>query len=84
MKLMDIDSEHLGIPEAEYHAIVKMPSAEFARICKDLASIGDTGTVKKAFSLCLLACFALFVYCYENMMVLVCECSCDLCDKGGC
>ena len=33
MKLMDIDSEHLGIPEAEYHAIVKMPSAEFARIC---------------------------------------------------
>ena len=44
MKLMDIDSEHLGIPEAEYHAIVRMPSAEFARICKDLSSIGDTGT----------------------------------------
>lgn len=43
MKLMDIDSEHLGIPEAEYHAIVRMPSAEFARICKDLSSIGDTG-----------------------------------------
>lgn len=40
---MDIDSEHLGIPEAEYHAIVRMPSAEFARICKDLSSIGDTG-----------------------------------------
>lgn len=43
MKLMDIDSEHLGIPESEYHAIVKMPSAEFAKICKDLSSIGDTG-----------------------------------------
>ncbi|GFY84538.1 proliferating cellular nuclear antigen 1 [Actinidia rufa] len=42
MKLMDIDSEHLGIPEAEYDAIVRMPSAEFARICKDLSSIGDT------------------------------------------
>ncbi|XP_058069329.1 proliferating cell nuclear antigen-like [Magnolia sinica] len=42
MKLMDIDSKHLGIPEAEYHAIVKMPSAEFSRICKDLSSIGDT------------------------------------------
>ncbi|XP_058083378.1 proliferating cell nuclear antigen-like [Magnolia sinica] len=26
MKLMDIDSEHLGIPGVEYHAIVKMPS----------------------------------------------------------
>ncbi|EHA8590113.1 Proliferating cell nuclear antigen [Cocos nucifera] len=44
MKLMDIDSEHLGIPDAEYHAIVRMPSAEFARICKDLSSIGDTVT----------------------------------------
>ncbi|KAG1337775.1 Proliferating cell nuclear antigen [Cocos nucifera] len=43
MKLMDIDSEHLGIPDAEYHAIVRMPSTEFARICKDLSSIGDTG-----------------------------------------
>ena len=43
MKLMDIDSEHLGIPEAEFQAIVRMPSAEFARICKDLSTIGDTG-----------------------------------------
>ena len=43
MKLMDIDSEHLGIPETEYEAIVRMPSAEFARICKDLSTIGDTG-----------------------------------------
>lgn len=45
---MDIDSEHLGIPDAEYHSIVRMPSNEFSRICKDLSSIGDTGT----FSLC--------------------------------
>ncbi|KAH9303213.1 hypothetical protein KI387_014796, partial [Taxus chinensis] len=42
MKLMDIDTEHLGIPESEYQAIVKMPSQEFARICKDLSTIGDT------------------------------------------
>ncbi|XP_059666363.1 proliferating cell nuclear antigen-like [Cornus florida] len=42
MKLMDIDSEHLGIPESEYEAIVRMPSAEFARIAKDLSTIGDT------------------------------------------
>ncbi|XP_020086167.1 proliferating cell nuclear antigen-like [Ananas comosus] len=42
MKLMDIDSEHLGIPDSEYQATVRMPSAEFARICKDLSSIGDT------------------------------------------
>ena len=33
---MDIDSEHLGIPDTEYAATVKMPSAEFQRIRRDL------------------------------------------------
>eukprot|EP00850_Spirogloea_muscicola_P005211 SM000023S07667 [mRNA] locus=s23:769223:770609:- [translate_table: standard] len=42
MKLMDIDSEHLGIPETEYDALIRMPSAEFLRICRDLSTIGDT------------------------------------------
>ena len=42
LKLMDIDSEQLGIPDTDYAATVKMPSAEFQRICKDLSSIGDT------------------------------------------
>ena len=42
LRLMDIDSEQLGIPDTEYAATVKMPSSEFARIVRDLASIGDT------------------------------------------
>ncbi|EFJ22006.1 hypothetical protein SELMODRAFT_105735 [Selaginella moellendorffii] len=42
MKLMEIDSEHLGIPDTEYQSSIKMPSQEFLRICKDLSSIGDT------------------------------------------
>ncbi|KAI8552944.1 hypothetical protein RHMOL_Rhmol06G0307300 [Rhododendron molle] len=42
MKLMDINSQHLEIPEVDYHAIVRMPSSLFASICKDLSSIGDT------------------------------------------
>ena len=42
LRLMDITSENLGIPDTEYAATVKMPSAEFARIVRDLASIGDT------------------------------------------
>lgn len=50
MKLMDIDSEHLGIPDAEYHSIVRMPSNEFSRICKDLSTIGDTGNTLICFS----------------------------------
>lgn len=44
MKLMDIDSEHLGVPDTEYDATVRMPSAEFATICKNLSTMGDTGT----------------------------------------
>lgn len=39
---MDIDSEHLGIPDTEYAAVVKMPSSEFMRICRDLTTIGES------------------------------------------
>jgi proliferating cell nuclear antigen len=42
LKLMDIDSEHLGIPDNDYDATVKLPAGEFQRIVKDLATIGDT------------------------------------------
>jgi len=46
MKLMDIDSEHLGIPEQDYDAVVHMPSSEFQRICRDLTQIGDSVKIK--------------------------------------
>lgn len=42
LKLMDIDSEHLGIPETEYKCIVKMPAGEFQRIVRDVSVLGDT------------------------------------------
>ncbi|TRY93954.1 hypothetical protein DNTS_016304 [Danionella cerebrum] len=42
MKLMDLDVEQLGIPEQEYSCVVKMPSAEFANICRSLSQIGDS------------------------------------------
>merc|ERR1712151_501521 len=41
-KLMDIDSEHLGIPDTEYKAVISMPAGEFQRICRDLSVLGDT------------------------------------------
>jgi len=46
LKLMDIDSENLGIPDTTYDAIVKMPAVEFQRIVRDLGSVGDTLTIK--------------------------------------
>jgi proliferating cell nuclear antigen len=42
LKLMDIDSEHMGIPDTDYACVVKMGSQQFARICRELAVIGET------------------------------------------
>lgn len=43
IKLMDIDQDHLGIPETEYAASITMPSAEFQRICRDLVALSESG-----------------------------------------
>jgi len=42
LKLMTIDGESLGIPDAEYKSEIKMPAGEFQRICRDLTVLGDT------------------------------------------
>lgn len=42
LKLMNIDSEHLGIPDTEYDAIISMPAGEFQRICRDLSTISES------------------------------------------
>jgi proliferating cell nuclear antigen len=43
IKLMDIDQEHLGIPDTDYAATIEMPSAEFQRICRDLIAMSESG-----------------------------------------
>jgi len=45
LKLMSIDSDHLGIPDTEYKTTIKMPAGEFQRICRDLTTVGDTVVV---------------------------------------
>ncbi|XP_018328036.1 proliferating cell nuclear antigen-like [Agrilus planipennis] len=42
MKLMNLDQEHLGIPETDFSCVIRMPSVEFARIVRDLAQFGET------------------------------------------
>lgn len=42
VKMMDIDSEHLGIPEQDYAVVCEMPSSEFQKTCKDLTMFTDT------------------------------------------
>jgi len=45
MKLMNIEEEHLGIPDTDYAATIKMPSLEFQRIVRDLSQFGDSVVV---------------------------------------
>jgi proliferating cell nuclear antigen len=42
LKLMEIDSEQLAIPDTPYNCTIKMPSGEFQRIIRDLQVLGDT------------------------------------------
>ena len=39
---MDIDIDSLSIPDTEYEARITMPATEFARIVRDLASLGES------------------------------------------
>ncbi|KAM7534286.1 hypothetical protein Aperf_G00000112803 [Anoplocephala perfoliata] len=42
LRLMDLDVDHLGIPETDYKCVIKMPASELQRICRDLGQIGDS------------------------------------------
>merc|ERR1711866_42169 len=42
LKLMQIESEHMEIPEQQYKVVARLPSAEFQKICRDLKEFGET------------------------------------------
>merc|ERR1712019_98223 len=42
LKLMQIESEHMEIPEQQYKVVAKLPSGEFQKICRDLKEFGET------------------------------------------
>merc|ERR1719169_331062 len=45
LKLMQIESEHMEIPEQQYKVVAKLPSSEFQKICRDLKEFGETITI---------------------------------------
>ena len=45
MNLIQLDNEHLAIPETEYSSIVSINSSEFTKICKELYSLNETLTI---------------------------------------
>ena len=42
MNLIQLDIEHLAIPETEYSSVVSINSGEFTKICKELYSLNET------------------------------------------
>merc|ERR1711979_59167 len=42
LKLMQIESEHMEIPEQHYKVVAKLPSSEFLKVCRDLKEFGET------------------------------------------
>merc|ERR1712178_465935 len=46
LKLMQIESEHMEIPEQQYKVVAKLPSSEFQKICRDLKEFGETMQMK--------------------------------------
>lgn len=45
MNLMDIDSEHLAVPQTSYAAVCVLPSAVFGKVMRDLSDFSDTCTI---------------------------------------
>ncbi len=45
MNLIQLDNEHLPIPETEYSSVVSINSSEFTKICKELYSLNETMTI---------------------------------------
>jgi len=48
VKLMNLDTEYLGIPDTSYNVTAKLPAAKFQRICRDLTQIADSVTISCA------------------------------------
>ena len=46
LRLVQMDSEWLTVPDTEYESVVTMSSYEFARICKEMSAISETGEHK--------------------------------------
>merc|ERR1712139_476137 len=42
LKLTQIESEHMEIPEQQYKVVAKLPSAALMKICRDLKEFGET------------------------------------------
>ena len=60
-KLMNIQSDRVGIMQVDYPVYIKMPSKNFLRICGRLSEVGETliiSTIKHSVTFTSIGCFA--------------------------
>mmetsp|Transcript_5407 Transcript_5407/g.9088 ORF Transcript_5407/g.9088 Transcript_5407/m.9088 type:complete len:258 (-) Transcript_5407:157-930(-) len=55
LNLIQIDVEHLSIPETEYSSLITINSGEFSKICKELQSLSESLTISTQADLVTLA-----------------------------
>lgn len=48
MNLLDIDEQHMNVPDTEFGAMLSMPSADLQRTCRDLAGLSEVITIRTA------------------------------------
>jgi proliferating cell nuclear antigen len=46
LNLIQLDVEHLSIPETEYSSLITINSSEFTKICKELQALSESLTIK--------------------------------------
>ena len=56
LKLLDVDSEEISIPDVEYDAIITLPSAYFQRICRDMLNLSNSMTIRSEGGVLTLSC----------------------------
>lgn len=42
IRQLNLDADHLDIPKTDYDCVLRFPSIEFQRICRDLSQIGES------------------------------------------
>lgn len=45
LKLLDVDTEEISIPDVEFDSVITMPSAYFQRLCRDALNLADHMTI---------------------------------------
>ena len=56
LKLLDVDSEEVVIPDVEFDSVITMPSTYFQRLCRDALNLADHMTIRSAGGTLVLSC----------------------------